>query len=450
MKNLRPSAMAALALSGLLLTGSLFGQASVKNRNEKLQTIENPASFLLNRTTGCNNADISKEVRELRTELNNLRLKNNVSPTVRYVNSTENAVGFLGIVPGSRTASGGITINEIIGNSGAEKAGLLAGDVILSLDGKKVDTHTDITSVISAKKPNETIAVTLLRNGEEKVIFATLGARQKTSYTVLVQNANTPTESKTININLNGNSKNWENSIAALNQFNSIKWVSEKETGNPCEKLREMRSASLLGVYVNYNAKSGVGIQDVISNTGAQSSGLQSGDIITSVSGIDVNSYIELRRVVTMHKPGETVVVTFLRDGQVQRVNTTLSSLADTKQEVVASLEAECSKVETPAPDKSAPGTAIPGIQSDETPSSSMLTVSPNPTNGITNLHLTGDSKEIAVVTVMDLKGSLVLTQELSSGAKDATLDLTSFPKGMYIITVNQGEHKFSEKIVVN
>lgn len=448
MKSLRPSAIAALALSGLLLTGSLFGQSSAKNRNEKLQTLENQANFLLTRTAGSND-EVSKEVRELRTELNGLRYKNNVSG-VRYVNSSETSSGFLGIVPGSRTTSGGVTINEIVGNSGAEKAGLLAGDVIIALDGKKVENHTDITSVISAKKPNESIGVTILRNGSEQVIFATLGAKQRTSWTVMTQNTNTPGESKTIKLNINGLSRNWENSLAALDPYNSIKWITEKNTANPCEKLREMRSAALLGVYVNYNAKSGVAIQDIISNTGAQSSGLQSGDIITSVSGTEVNSYIELRRVVTMHKPGETVVVTFLRDGQVQRVNTTLSSIADTRQEVVASLETECSKVETSEPVKNAPGTALPGIQSDETPMNSILNISPNPTNGITNLHLTGDSKEVSRISVLDLKGSLVLTKELPSGTTDATLDLTSFPKGMYIITVNQGEHKSSEKIVVN
>ncbi len=451
MKIIRPSAMAALALSGLLLTGSLFGQSSCCKTNQgKMQLLNNVSTFLVNRTSGPKD-DLSKEVRELRTELNNLKYRNNLSGTaVRNVSVVNAGGGFLGIVPGERTESGGVTISEIVDNSGAEKAGLRAGDVIVELDGKKVESHTDITGVISAKKPNETIAVTVQRDGTEQTISATLGSRQRTSWTYISTNENTPGESKTVKININGLSKNWENSLTALDQYNSIKWYSEKETGNPCEKLREMRSAALLGVYVNYNAKSGVGIQDIISHTGAQSSGLQSGDIITSVSGTEVNSYIELRKVVTAHKPGETVVVTFLRDGQVQRVNTTLSSIADTRQEVVASLEAECSKVDNSEPVKNAPGIALPGIQSDETPAGSIFSVSPNPTTGIANLHLNADSKSAAIITVMDLKGSLVLTQELSAGSMDATLDLTSFPKGMYIINVNQGEHKFSEKIVVN
>ncbi len=448
MKYFRPAAIAAIALSGLFLTGSLFAQSSAntstsKNREEYLQNLERKV-ITLTRTAG-RSEDVAKEVRQLRTQLNNFRN----TRVIRVTNTNESNSGFLGIVPGGRSASG-VTISTIVDNSGAEKAGLREGDVIIALDGKKVQSHSDITGTISAKKANETIAVTILRDGSEQVIDATLGSRQHTTMTV---NSPAPinTENfKNITINLDGVSKEWEN-VISRGYYNGIQWTSEKQTANPCEKLREMRSAALLGVYVHYNAKNGVGVQDIITNTGAQYSGLQAGDVITSVAGTEVRSYNELRRAVVSHKPGETVVVTFLRDGQVQRVNSTLSSIADTRQEVVASLEAKCNNVVVTDGSKNAPGTALPGIQSGDAPAESPLfSVSPNPTNGITTLHFFGDAQQSASVSVMDLKGSVVLTQELTAGTTDTQLDLTTFPKGMYIINVNQGEHKFSEKIVVN
>jgi S1-C subfamily serine protease len=436
MKYIRPAAVAAIALIGLFLTGSLSAQySSPKTRNDAMMT--------LTRVTN-NREDISKEVRQLRQELNSL--KNSSVVRSKNINETE-ARPLLGIVPGERGVSGGISISEITPNSGAEKAGLLEGDVILALDGKKVDSHSDITSTISAKKPNDNIAVTIVRNGKEQVIFATLGAKQRMSWTVTTSSNDNAGTFKTFTVNFDDATKEWANS---LNQYNSIQWTSEKETANPCEKLREMRSASLLGVYVNYNAKNGVGVQDIIENTGAQYSGLQSGDIITSISGTEVRSYPELRRAVTAHKPGESIVVTFLRDGKVQRVNSTLSSIADTRQEIVASLEAECSNIVVPE-SKNAPGIAQTGIQSGDTPvENPILSLSPNPTSGIATLHFAGDAKQGASISVVDLNGAVVLTQELSVGTMDATLDLTSFPKGMYIINVRQSGREFSEKIVVN
>ncbi|MBS1537409.1 MAG: PDZ domain-containing protein [Bacteroidetes bacterium] len=440
MKYFRPTAFVAFALSGLILTGSLLAQSPAKK-------IERNAITLTRSTS--NNGEISKEVRQLRDELNSLRRNTTVIRTEK-VNESEPRP-LLGIVPGEIAKSGGVTINEIIDNSGAEKAGLHEGDVVLALDGKKVQSHTDITSIISTKKPNETISVTILRNGSEQVIDATLGTRHRVSWTVTTPSGDKQGAFKTVNINFEGTSNQLAQSLAEMGQLNSMHWTTEKETVNPCEKLREMRGAALIGVYVSQYSKNGVIVEGIVENTSALQAGFQNGDIITSVSGIDVKTYPELRRAVVSHKPGESVVVTYLRDGQVQRVNTTLSSLADTRQELVTSLEAECSNVVVPESDLYNSQLPQTGIQSGDTPTELLqLTISPNPTSGIANIHFENDAKQVAKISVLDLKGAVVLTQELTAGTVDATLDLTSFPKGMYIINVNQGERKFSDKIVVN
>jgi len=64
----------------------------------------------------------------------------------------------------------GYYISEIEPNSGAEKAGLLVGDIIKNIDNSKIAKPSDLTGYLSTKRPNNTINVTVLRDGNLKTI----------------------------------------------------------------------------------------------------------------------------------------------------------------------------------------------------------------------------------------------------------------------------------------
>ena len=210
-----------------------------------------------------------------------------------------------------------------------------------------------------------------------------------------------------------------------------------------------MKSTSLLGVYVNSNSNNGVIIENTIKNTGAIAAGFQSGDKITTINGVDVRTYNELRKEITAHKPGEIVTVTFSRGGEKQIVNATLSSLADTRQEVILKLEQQCNSLKSEP--IALPGKPVAGIQNGEiSVEAPLLTVSPNPSSGIVILHFSGDEKQTSSVSVNDLQGKQILMQSLAAGTIDTSLDLTSFPKGVYVVTVSQNGHDYSEKVVIN
>ena len=437
MISVRSALVAVIACSGLL-SSSLSAQTTTTTTCKKL-----PHVFTLTRVVN-DDADVSTQIRQVKDELSNLR---STLKSRGYQLSQAEARPMLGITPGERAPSGGVTISEIVPNSGAEKAGLQAGDIITSLDGNPVTNHSDITGIIGAKKISDAITVTILRDGVEQTVNATLGS-QNTRMTVrsfYVPNG----ENKTVELNFMGSALEKLAELKNLPvEFNNVTvWTNEEDTQSPCEKIREMRGTSLLGVYINTSRNSGVLVENTIENTGAVAAGLQSGDKIVTINGVDVRSYNDLRKEVTAHKPGEIVTVTYLRGGEKQIVNATLSSLADTRRELVTKLEAECN---TPAPN-ALPGKALPGIQTGELPAAMpQLTVSPNPTTGIVNVHFDGDTKQAASVTVSDLNGGEVLRQDLTAGMVDVSLDLTAFPKGMYMITIRQNGRDFSEKVVLN
>jgi S1-C subfamily serine protease len=89
------------------------------------------------------------------------------------------------------TTFGGL-LAEVVPGGPAEKAGLeggdrevrfqagkysTGGDVILEVDGHKVIRPDDLARLVAAKKPGETVTMTVLRDGEKKRIEVTLGER---------------------------------------------------------------------------------------------------------------------------------------------------------------------------------------------------------------------------------------------------------------------------------
>ena len=69
----------------------------------------------------------------------------------------------------------GALIDEVTKDSPAEKAGLLALDIILKLNGKQIDSYIDVTRAISNTAPGTKVAMSIWRKGGAKEITVTVG-----------------------------------------------------------------------------------------------------------------------------------------------------------------------------------------------------------------------------------------------------------------------------------
>ena len=69
----------------------------------------------------------------------------------------------------------GLSVDSVDSNSGAEKAGLKAGDLIVKADGEVVNTFEGLNKIKDKKKPGEKIRLTVIRKGELVEIDVTLG-----------------------------------------------------------------------------------------------------------------------------------------------------------------------------------------------------------------------------------------------------------------------------------
>lgn len=73
-----------------------------------------------------------------------------------------------------------IRIEEVTEGTGAEKGGLLAGDVIVSLDGEKVEDLKAMIDILAEKQVGDVIPVGILREGEEMEVEVELAGRADT------------------------------------------------------------------------------------------------------------------------------------------------------------------------------------------------------------------------------------------------------------------------------
>jgi len=73
--------------------------------------------------------------------------------------------------------AGGALIADVNDGSPAEKAGLKAGDIVISIDGNEVASSTDLTRKVGSYQPGEKVKLKAFRDGRERTFTVTLDKR---------------------------------------------------------------------------------------------------------------------------------------------------------------------------------------------------------------------------------------------------------------------------------
>ena len=76
----------------------------------------------------------------------------------------------------------GFYVNKVTKNSGAEKAGLQSGDIIVQLDNQKVTSFAELSGYVNTKRPNDEIKVTLNRDGKMVTVPVKLTKKELVNY----------------------------------------------------------------------------------------------------------------------------------------------------------------------------------------------------------------------------------------------------------------------------
>jgi len=162
-------------------------------------------------------------------------------------------------------ATNGALVADPQDDGPAEKAGILAGDIITAVNGKAIKGPRELARIIAGYDPGASIDVTLLREGKEKVISLELGT------------------------------------------LGSV----EARRPNRDEDMHEPASLAALGFAIGPNdGGGGVLVTDVDANSEAGEKGIRAGDVIVSVGGESVDSVKSVEsRIAAARKDGRKAVL---------------------------------------------------------------------------------------------------------------------------------------------
>ena len=179
----------------------------------------------------------------------------------------------------------GALVSNVTGGSPAERAGVRRGDVILSVDGHAVADSNALRNRIASTQPGTRVALTIVRDGREQTLSATLGE--------LAGARGVPVDG--------------EEEAPGRGAF-----------GLSVEPLTAER-ARQLGV----RAERGLFVGAVTAGSAAERAGLRAGDVIETVDGRAVSSAAELRQaldatpdrpaLVLVHREDQTLFLTVSR-----------------------------------------------------------------------------------------------------------------------------------------
>ncbi|HEY3186102.1 MAG TPA: M28 family peptidase, partial [Solirubrobacteraceae bacterium] len=85
---------------------------------------------------------------------------------------------FLGVAPDQGDEVPGARLSMVVPESAADRAGVRPGDVIVRFGGVRVYGFDDLRELISARKAGDRVEIAYQRDGGERTVDATLGARQ--------------------------------------------------------------------------------------------------------------------------------------------------------------------------------------------------------------------------------------------------------------------------------
>lgn len=190
----------------------------------------------------------------------------------------------------------GVVIDEVSGESPAEKAGFRKGDVIAEFDGERVRSARQFARLVQETAAGRSVQASVVRDGQRTTLTVEprdddrIGILRDRAFKELVRPAPAP---KAI----------------------MPRVVPDIETF--------IRSGRTLGVTVtdlspqlgeHFGAKAGVLVTSVTTDSAAAKAGLKAGDVLTAVGDTTVDDAADVRRAVTRLQAGAEFTLQIVRD----------------------------------------------------------------------------------------------------------------------------------------
>jgi serine protease Do len=190
------------------------------------------------------------------------------------------------------TNSGAI-INEVVEDSPADIAGLKENDIVIAIDGQKVETADDLTDMIRDHKRGDEITVKVMRDGKEQEIKVTLESASNSPESSVwsFKMPKAPMAPKTPPFQFFGD--------------DSPSLYIGVELTTLSDQLRE---------YFGVTGDDGVLVSSVEKDSPADKAGVKAGDVIVKADDENIETVSDLREVIADKDNGDKVSIALVRE----------------------------------------------------------------------------------------------------------------------------------------
>ena len=166
------------------------------------------------------------------------------------------------------TAPAGVLVAQVYPGTPADKAGIARGDIIVSADGKDVNSVNDLVNAVDAHKAGDTMSLTVKHGDTQKSVTVTLADQGGSPY-------------------------------LGIDPYGLA-----MRMGRPGQAVPVQQGAI---------------VAQVVAGGPADKAGLKGGDVILSVDGTQISPTNDLAPMIAQHKPGDTVTLSVKTDNQQPR-----------------------------------------------------------------------------------------------------------------------------------
>ena len=220
----------------------------------------------------------------------------------------------------------GAIVMKVVEGSPAEKAGLKENDVIVSFNGRRVDTVRELRRLLAETPAGRNVQFETIRGGGHHNIQATLTGRSPEAGWANIDNG-------LFAPNLADSQESWKRSEEAMKKWekagkNFPKGYGDFNFVSPGRFMYYRGSRLGIGVesltdqlaeFFGVKGGHGVLVSEVTDNSAAAKAGLKAGDVITAVDGQSIEGVSALLQAISRKQEG-SIVLTIVRNRTEQTV----------------------------------------------------------------------------------------------------------------------------------
>jgi PDZ domain-containing secreted protein len=322
----------------------------------------------------------------------------------------------------------GVKINEIVEESGAAKAGLKSGDVVLKIDEFTLVSFSNLSEVVGMYNPGDNAKIEVISGGNRVTKDLTFGENKQ----------------KEVNYEYNFDNKmSWSS-----HEYGSMK--------------------AFLGIVASdEKSEDGAKIGRVLDESSASAMGIKANDVLTSINGNSISNFSDIGLQLKELKPGNNVKLEVLRDGKKEKLSGELKSKAETKGTnhdvfVYKNIKhcgdkSENNEIriailiqELDDEDKKELKKSVGVNVSDNNLELDDFSFMPNPTNGVFKVSFTPTEEGPIELQLLDQSGKEIMKETINADGNKVVkeLDITDEATGIYFLIVTQNNQSNSKKII--